>query len=283
MLNICQTIDQIRDLVKKVKLQNKIISLVPTMGSLHHGHLELIKNAKKESDFVIVSIFVNEKQFNQSEDYQKYPRNLDQDLEKLREYGVDAVFTPANHEIYPENNIINININQIDKILCGQDRAGHFNAVALIIIKLFAIITPDIAIFGLKDFQQFFIIKKLVRQLNLNVQIKGIETIREESGLALSSRNVRLAESNQIIAANIFKILNEVRSEILQDNDTNITTLLEKYSQKLSSLGIEEIIYFEIRDIDNLELCQKFDIKKQYRLFICVIIAGVRLIDNISI
>lgn len=283
MFNICQKIDEIRSIILDAKSHGKVISFVPTMGSLHEGHLQLIKKAQLQSDFVIVSIFVNQKQFNQQQDFNKYPRNLEQDLQKLKNIGVNAVFTPSNNEIYPEDNLITINIKNIDQILCGKDRAGHFNGVALIIVKLFAIITPDVAIFGLKDYQQFFIIKRLVNELNFNIKIIGIDTVRQESGLALSSRNLRLSKIATKISKNIYFILNDIKKQILADNNINIDELLQISSQKLLDLGFDEVIYLEIRNEDNLDLCQKFNPNKKYRIFICVMIEGVRLIDNINL
>jgi pantoate--beta-alanine ligase len=283
MFNIYQTIAEIREKIKEIKSKNQIISVVPTMGALHQGHLFLIEEAKKKSDFVIVTIFVNEKQFNNLDDFNKYPRTLELDIEKLQKIGVNAIFTPSHQEIYPEDNLISINIKNISQILCGSDRVGHFNAVALIIIKLFAIIEPDIAIFGLKDYQQFFIIKRLIRELNLNVKIIGIETIREESGLALSSRNLILNFDEKKRAENIFAILNNIRDKILDNNNIDISNLLQNSIENLISKGFSEVPYLEIRDEDDLTLCHKFNSNRRYRIFISAIINKVRLIDNLLI
>lgn len=283
MFNICQRISEIKSIINDIKSQGKAISLIPTMGSLHEGNLKLIAESKLKSDFIIVSIFINSKQFNRKEDYNKYPRNLDDDLEKLKKIGVDAVFSPNHDEIYPEDNLISINIKNIGEILCGKDRVGHFNGVSLIIVKLFSIITPDLAFFGLKDFQQFFIIKRLVKEFNVDTKIIGVETVREKSGLAFSSRNLRLSRNGKKIASNIFIILSFIKNQILQDNKINIEELLLKASDKLLSKGFEKIVYLEIRDEENLELYQKFDPNKKYRIFISAIIEDVRLIDNYPI
>ena len=283
MFNICQRISEIKSIINDIKSQGKAISLIPTMGSLHEGHLKLIAESKLKSDFIIVSIFINSKQFNRKEDYNKYPRNLDDDLEKLKKIGVYAVFSPNHDEIYPEDNLISINIKNIGEILCGKDRVGHFNGVSLIIVKLFSIITPDLAFFGLKDFQQFFIIKRLVKEFNVDTKIIVVETVREKSGLAFSSRNLRLSRNGKKIASNIFIILSFIKNQILQDNKINIEELLLKASDKLLSKGFEKIVYLEIRDEENLELYQKFDPNKKYRIFISAIIEDVRLIDNYPI
>ena len=283
MFNIFQRIDQISSLINQNKTIGKKISLVPTMGSLHEGHFKLIEEAKLHSDFVIVSIFVNKKQFNQKEDYNKYPRNLDKDIAMLKQKGVNAIFCPDDVEIYPKDNIISINIKDVDRILCGKDRVGHFNGVLLIIIKLFSIIRPDIALFGLKDFQQFFLIKRLVQEFNINTKVIGIETIREKSGLALSSRNLRLSNNAIEITSNIFYILSDIRKKIINNNKINIDHLLNISKKYLIELGFQEILYLEIRDEENLNLCIKYNPNVKYRIFISVIIEDVRLIDNYPI
>lgn len=283
MFNIFQRIDQISSLINQNKIIGKKISLVPTMGSLHEGHFKLIEEAKLHSDFVIVSIFVNKKQFNQKEDYNKYPRNLDKDIAMLKQKGVNAIFCPDDVEIYPKDNIISINIKDVDRILCGKDRIGHFNGVLLIIIKLFSIIRPDIALFGLKDFQQFFLIKRLVQEFNINTKIIGIETIREKSGLALSSRNLRLSNNAIEITSNIFYILSDIRKKIINNNKINIDHLLNISKKYLIELGFQKILYLEIRDEENLNLCIKYNPNVKYRIFISAIIEDVRLIDNYPI
>ena len=283
MFNICQTIKEVRSIVANAKYSDKKISLVPTMGSLHKGHLKLIEEAKLKSEFVIVSIFINKKQFNQKEDYTKYPRYLSDDLNRLQKVGVDAVFCPSDDEIYLENHSISIDIGGIDKVLCGKDRLNHFGGVALIMVKLFSIINPDITFFGLKDFQQFFIIKRLVQELNIDTEIIGIETIREDSGLALSSRNLLLSDGAKKIANNIFTTLCHIKNQILENNKINIDDLLRLHMKYLVGAGFDSIVYLEIRDEDNLDLCYKFNPNKKYRIFISGNIEGVRLIDNYSI
>jgi pantoate--beta-alanine ligase len=283
MLNVCQTIKEVRSVVTNAKHSGKKISLVPTMGSLHKGHLRLIEEAKIESEFVIVSIFINKKQFNQKADYNKYPRYLSDDLNRLQKVGVDAVFCPSDDEIYPENYSISIDMGGIDKVLCGKDRLNHFGGVALIMVKLFSITNPDVTFFGLKDFQQFFIIKRLVQEFNIDTEIIGIETIREDSGLALSSRNLRLSRSAKKIANNIFTTLCHIKSQILENNKINIGNLLRLHIKYLVGVGFDSIVYLEIRDEDNLDLCYKFDPNKKYRIFISANIDGVRLIDNYAI
>ncbi|HLD76907.1 MAG TPA: pantoate--beta-alanine ligase [Rickettsiales bacterium] len=279
-MKVFENIKEISAYLKEAKTCGKKIALVPTMGALHEGHLALIREAKKLADFVIVSIFVNKAQFNDTKDYKKYPRSVDSDLAKLQVEKIDIVFLPKDEEIYPNGVEYKIKVGAIGDVLCGVFRKNHFDGVALIITKLFEIIKPDFAVFGKKDFQQFLIIKKLAK--NFNVEVIGIETIREKSGLAMSSRNQHLSESQKEIAANIFEILNEIKNAI--KTVENIEKLLQNKKEKLLSLGFEKIDYLEIRDEENLELLsQKFDFTKKYRIFLAIYLNNVRLIDNLKV
>lgn len=277
-----KTITQITQKLAEEKKLGKTIAFVPTMGALHRGHIALVARAKQEADIVVVSLFVNRTQFNDVEDYQKYPRTIEQDLAMLEACNVDYIFAPSEEEIYPNNDFaFKIIVTKFVDCLCGYSRAGHFDGVALVLTKLFNIINPDVAIFGEKDFQQVLVIKKLVRDLNFKVKILTHQIVREESGLALSSRNKRLDEASQIKAANIFKILSEIKSEVLRGE--NIEDILQKKSIKLLEMGFEEIDYLEIRDEENLQLVADIKSIKNLRIFIAVYLQGIRLIDNLKI
>ena len=273
-LKVFNKIFDIRIFVNDNKKINKTIAFVPTMGSLHEGHVALIENAKKYADIVIVNIFVNKAQFNDLQDYQLYPQNLENDFKILINTSADAVFAPSNLEIYDENFSFKIvPISMVD-CLCAKDRVGHFDGVALIITKLFNIINPNYAFFGEKDFQQLAIIKKLVKDLNFNVEILSVETVREPSGLALSSRNQRLSADNKIKASMIYKVLNEIKIN---------PKIIEEKKRELLENGFEKIDYLEIRNEDNLKLNMDLISPKKRRIFIAVYLEGVRLIDNISL
>lgn len=273
-LKIFNKIFEIRSFVKDNKKLNKKIAFVPTMGCLHDGHLKLIKEAKKNADIVIVSIFINKAQFNDLKDYELYPQNLENDAKMLEEANVDALFTPSALEIYDENFSFKIIPTAMIECLCAKDRVGHFDGVALIITKLFNIITPNYAFFGEKDFQQLAIIKKLVKDLNFDIEIFGVETVREASGLAMSSRNQRLSESNKIKASMLYKILNEIK--------LNPQIIEDKKCELLES-GFEKIDYLEIRNEENLKLNMNLFSSQKRRIFIAVYLGGVRLIDNLSL
>jgi len=273
-LKVFNNIFDIKNFVNDNKKLNKTIAFVPTMGSLHEGHVALIENAKKHADIVIVNIFVNKAQFNDLKDYELYPQNLENDVKILSNSYADALFAPSNLEIYDENFSFKIVPTAMVDCLCAKDRVGHFDGVALIITKLFNIINPDYAFFGEKDFQQLAIIKKLVKDLNFNVEILGVETVREPSGLALSSRNQRLSEHNKIKASMIYKVLNEIKIN---------PQIIEEKKRELLENGFEKIDYLEIRNEDNLKLNMDLISPKKRRIFIAVYLEGVRLIDNISL
>ena len=273
-LKIFNKISEIKNFVNNSKKLNKKIGFVPTMGCLHDGHLALIKEAKKNADIVIVSIFINKPQFNDLRDYELYPQNLESDAKMLEEANVDVLFYPLASEIYAEDFAFKIVPNAMIDCLCAKDRVGHFDGVALIITKLFNIVNPHCAFFGEKDFQQLAIIKKLVKDLNFDVKIFGVETVRESSGLAMSSRNQRLSEAGKIKASLIYKVLNEIKS--------NPQIIEEKKAQLLAS-GFEKIDYLEIRDEENLKLNINLFSPQKRRIFIAVYLEGVRLIDNLSL
>lgn len=259
------------------------IAFVPTMGALHEGHLSLIEKAKQITPIVISSIFVNKTQFNDKSDYLKYPRDIESDLKKLNSTGVNCVFAPEEKEIFPRIPYFEFQIKELDKCLCGANREGHFNGVALIITKLFNIIKPDYAIFGEKDFQQLIIIKKLVEDFDFETKIISKETVRDKNGLALSSRNKRLSEDQLKIASNIFASLNDIK-----ENPESILL----WENRLINLGFESVEYIEIRkELDLSLIADKHKIHldlnqenlSNTRIFVAAYLGGVRLIDNISL
>jgi pantoate--beta-alanine ligase len=269
---IAKTILELQGFLERVA--NKKTALIPTMGSLHQGHVSLFKKAEDFAEIKIVTIFVNKTQFNNPEDFAKYPRQIEADLEILKAAEVDCVFIPDQAEIFPSEPSFKITPTALNNCLCGSTRPGHFEGVTLIITKFFNLIKPDFAIFGEKDFQQLALIKKLSSDLNFNVKIIGCETFREENGLAMSSRNQNLSEVGKLKAAEIFKVLNEIKSN---------PNLLQKKGGELLKNGFEEIDYLEIRDEENLNLVTNFDQKISSRIFIAVYLEKIRLIDNVAL
>ena len=254
------------------------IGLVPTMGRIHEGHLSLISLARENCDKVVTSIYVNPKQFSQTEDFDSYPRTLNKDLEKLSELRVcDLVFNPT--QMYDESHATIIAPTGVAKPLEGQIRPHFFSGVATIILKLINQIQPDIAIFGEKDYQQLLVIKQLIRDLDLPVQIIAGQTFRETDGLAMSSRNSYLSDSERKIAANIYRVM-QITAESLQSG-IEVSKAIQNSVNKLSRAGITKIDYFSLRDPITLEPLSTF--KKDARLLVALYVGATRLIDNMAV
>ena len=268
--------------IQKIKSEGKSVGLVPTMGALHEGHLSLVSNALKDSDQVVVSIFVNPTQFNNQEDLEKYPRNLEKDLELLKaEPGDIWVFTPTANELYGEKVLSeNFDFEGLESVMEGRFRNGHFDGVGTVVKRLFEIITPDRAFFGEKDFQQLQIVRKLTEKTGLPVEIVGCPILREENGLARSSRNERLSSQNRKKAAFIYQILKEVEKLFGTESADYITQWV---SNKFKDHPYLELEYFEIADSRTLKKITEKEKGNNYRAFIAVYADEIRLIDNIAL
>jgi len=261
--------------------KSKTLGLVPTMGALHEGHLSIIKKAKKENDFVVVSIFVNPTQFDKKEDLIKYPITLENDLKLLKAVSCDFVFNPTASEIYNSDvKSESFDFEGLEKVMEGAFRSGHFDGVGTIVKKLFEIINPNKAYFGEKDYQQLQIIKKMVDINNLSVQIIPCEIFREADGLAMSSRNVRLNTAQRNAAPLIYKTLLKSK-ELFPEKDINfVKNFVKNEFEKNQILSLE---YFEIADSELLTSTKVKIHNKKYRAFIAVFAGAVRLIDNIAL
>jgi pantoate--beta-alanine ligase len=276
------TVKALRNAVKAAKQEGKKISFVPTMGNLHEGHLQLVRRAKAVSDFVVVSIYVNPLQFGAGEDLDNYPRTLSADKQKLFAEGADLLFTPSTEEMYPNMNAAPptvVSVPKISETLCGQNRPGHFAGVATVVSKLFNMVQPEIAIFGKKDFQQLLVIRKMVEDLCLPIEIMGVTTARAEDGLALSSRNGYLNENERDIAPKLHRILLDYRDAIASGFDNYLD--LQRYgTEDLRQAGFEPD-YFSIRDAKTLE-----DITVDTEEAVIAVAANLgatRLIDNTTL
>ena len=276
LMQIFNDIIPLRDTLNAKKVGNISVGLVPTMGALHEGHLELIKTAKGECDFVVCSIYVNPKQFNNHNDLSKYPRTLEEDLRKLGQENCDYVFCPSNEVMYPKEGL-SMNFGRIGTLLEGEFRPGHFDGVGLVVSKLFNIVKPDKAYFGQKDLQQFAIINMLVDSLNFDIELKCVPTIRNNNGLALSSRNMRLTEEGLSKALTLNRAMNYAKSELQASSDFKKirNTVIQMFNN--SQVELE---YFEIVDKNTFESI--VDYTKLDNAAICVAgyVEGVRLIDN---
>ena len=277
-MKIINTISEIKGLIRDFKEEGKIIGLVPTMGALHDGHAALVKNCIIECDASVVSVFVNPTQFNNQEDLMLYPRTPEKDIKLLENIGVDLVFIPEVKEMYPEPDNRQFDFDNLDKIMEGEFRPGHFNGVAQIVSKLFNIIHPHKAYFGEKDFQQLVVIKQMIKQLNMEVEIIAVPTVREESGLAISSRNQRLTEVQKKNASEIFRILNYSISIIDKCDPEHLTEYVTEEINKVPGLRVE---YFLIVDGEKMQTVNTWYESDSIIGCIAVYCGGVRLIDNI--
>ena len=279
---LLNTIKEVREEVKNWRAEGLKVGLVPTMGALHEGHLSLIKKAKAECDKVVVSVFVNPIQFGPSEDFDKYPRTLDEDMKLCDGEGVDIVFAPTPNEMYGGGRLSNDTLTYVcppyffvDK-LCGKSRVGHFDGVCTVVMKLFNIVQPDCAFFGQKDAQQVIIIKKMVQDLNVPIEIIQCPIVREESGLALSSRNKYLTEQGKKDALVLSQILNNIKSCYMK-GITNVSALKETIYSYLTEK--HDLEYIEILDRNTLE--EQVDANDESMALIACRVENVRLIDNI--
>lgn len=259
--------------------KEKIISFVPTMGALHNGHLSLISQAKENSDLVVCSIFVNPTQFNNSEDLEKYPISLDEDLTALSDINCNVVYIPEVSDLYQENEKAKkFHFNGLDKFMEGKGRQGHFNGVATVVEKLFRIVSPKKAYFGQKDIQQLQIIKYITKKLDLDIEVIGVPTKREVSGLAMSSRNKRLSESDLEKATLIYKTLLYIKEHASKYSVEVLKEISIEKFQKHEELDLE---YLEIVSFENLQPIEKYNEKGCNVACIAASISSVRLIDNI--
>ena len=266
----------LRDELTEMRKLKKKISLVPTMGNIHEGHLSLIKNAQKQSDYVVVSIFVNPTQFVAGEDFNEYPRTLDSDIELISKLNVNLVFIPEAIELYPMNNKISteVSIPELESIYCGKHRPGHFRGVATIVSKLFNIVQPDIAIFGEKDYQQLLIIRSLVKNLFLPIEIISLPTVREASGLAMSSRNNYLTEPERQKAPMLYECIKTTVNLII--NGAKDYEKLEREAKLFLEKAGFKIEYYNICDSETLGPVQG----KILVVLVAVWLGKTRLIDN---
>lgn len=260
------------------KARGKSIGFVPTMGALHAGHISLIERARSENDMVVCSIFVNPTQFNNKADLEKYPRTPEADIAMLEKTGCDVLFMPSEKEMYPEPDTRKFDFGQLERVMEGAHRPGHFNGVVMIVSKLFGAVEPDRAYFGQKDYQQLAIVRMMTRQLGFNIEIIGCPTVREADGLAMSSRNVRLSPQQRKDAAIISKTLFKVKEMAASRNIRELRAFGE--AQIASQPGME-LDYFEIADPETLQPIDFIDPVKGAVACIAVKVGPVRLIDNI--
>ncbi len=280
MIQLTHTISETREIIEKQLSEGKTIGFVPTMGALHDGHLALIRQAVAENDFVVVSIFVNPIQFNNQEDLARYPRTLDADLLMLEGSGCRLVFAPSVIEMYPEPDTTVFDFGQLDKVMEGKFRPGHFNGVAIVVKKLFEIVTPHKAYFGEKDFQQLAIIKKMVNMLQMPVEVVACLIVREADGLAMSSRNARLTPEERREAVAIYNALSGVKENYSWFIPEGIRQLV---TGEIQQEGYFRVEYVGVVDAETLQPLEEWMDAEHAVICVAAFIGQVRLIDNIKL
>ena len=276
---LVKEIKELRSLIKTWKREGLTVGFVPTMGALHEGHESLIKKAVEENDKVVVSVFVNPTQFGPNEDYDSYPRHIEKDLALCTNAGATVIFNPEPSEMYLDNKSTSVSVSNLTSVLCGAKRPGHFDGVCLVVSKLLNIVTPDKAYFGQKDAQQVAVLRRMVRDLNIDVEIVACPIIREEDGLAKSSRNTYLSKEERQAALVLSKSL-ELAKDLLNGGERNANKLKEVIKEELSKEPLAKIDYVEIVDSDSLENVET--IEKNILVPIAVYIGKTRLIDNFT-
>lgn len=280
-MQIIHTVKDMNTHSRLLRISDRAIGFVPTMGSLHEGHQNLIRRSKQENDLTVVSIYVNPLQFGPDEDFKKYPRQIEKDLEILSSLEVDTVFIPEDEDMYVEDNTVFIYTGSTGKILCGASRSGHFDGVATIVAKLFNTISPDRAYFGQKDLQQSVVIKKVAKEMNYGIDIIVCETVRERDGLAISSRNSYLTEPERKAAPVLYKTLKHGKEFILSENIDDPSRIKSDLETMLKTEPLVKIEYVEILNPESLVPLKKIELP--VAICIAAVIGQARLIDNMII
>jgi len=277
-VEVVKTVDAIRERLQPVRLSQDVLGLVPTMGAFHDGHLNLIRKARQDCGCVVVSIFVNPHQFGPGEDFRTYPQTLESDLAHCEELGVDVVFAPNVEEMYPEEPLAFVEVEKLGDHLCGVHREDHFKGVATVVLKLFGIVQPDRAYFGEKDAQQLAIVRRMVHDLNLQVQIVPVPIVRESDGLAMSSRNQYLEAEERERAPLLYRAL-QIAKEQIEAGETGSQAILGKARRVLEEEPLIAVDYLELVDPDEMQPVS--EVTGPVRVCGAIRIGSARLIDNV--
>jgi pantoate--beta-alanine ligase len=278
-MRIISKVKEMQKVADELRKEGKIIGVVPTMGYLHEGHLSLIRLAKEKSDVVITTIFVNPLQFAPNEDYDRYPRDFERDVKLAQSAGCDIIFHPSVEEMYPQNFLTYVEVDKLTKVLEGEFRPTHFRGVTTVVAKLFNITKPHIAVFGQKDAQQALIIKQMVRDLNFDIEIIIAPIVREPDGLAMSSRNVYLSDSERKDATVLYESL-KLAEKLIENGERNSKNIILKMEELIKSKPTAKIDYIAIVEPETLEKVETLSEGKEYLIALAVRIGSTRLIDN---
>lgn len=279
-MKVVDTIPRMSTLVKIFKKEGKSIGLVPTMGYLHEGHLSLVRAAKKHVDVAVMSIFVNPIQFGPKEDFEKYPRDFKRDEELATSAGVDIIFAPSTEEMYPDGYSTYVNVERLTETMCGRSRPGHFKGVTTVVAKLFNIVRPDIAYFGQKDAQQAIVVKKMAADLNMSIEIKMMPTVREQDGLAMSSRNVYLSPEERKDAVVLYESLKNAET-LIKSGERDAKKVSRAIEESVKKVPTAKIDYVSVTDAVRLKELSK--VSGETLIALAVFIGKTRLIDNIIV
>ena len=279
-MRVLQTIEQVRQALGPAKRAGRRVGFVPTMGALHDGHWSLVDRARRTCDEVVVSIFVNPLQFGPTEDLDAYPCTPERDLAGCEQRGCDAVFAPSPREMYPDDTLTSVAVRRLSEPLCGRSRKGHFDGVVTVVCKLFNIVLPDAAFFGEKDFQQLVIIRRMVRDLNMPVEIVACPTVREPDGLAVSSRNAYLDGAQRMQATSISAALGEA-ADAVKRGARDVRPLIAAVRRRITEAGAADIEYAEVVDPDTLKAVDVLE--RSARMCVAAKFGTARLIDNMPL
>ncbi len=277
-MEVVRKIIECRDRTWKARGEEKTVGFVPTMGFLHEGHLSLVRKCRQETDYCVVSIFVNPTQFGPGEDFNQYPRDEERDLALLRKEGVDLVFIPTVEEMYPEGYQTYVEVTELSRPLCGQFRKGHFRGVATVVTKLFNIVYPHIAYFGQKDYQQYLIIKRMVKDLNMPVEIKALPIVRERDGLAMSSRNTYLNPEERAQAVALYRALMKAK-QAYDEGERSADRIKKTVEEELAKYPLVKVQYIEVVDGETLKPVERIEGKTL--VAVAAFVGKARLIDNV--
>ncbi len=278
-MQIIRQLNTLKKAISDLRSNGSTVALVPTMGALHAGHMQLVHDAAKQANHVIASIFVNPTQFGEGEDLDAYPRQEEADAKLLREAGVAILWAPTAEEMYPHGYATSISVSGVSMGLCGGSRPGHFDGVATVVSKLFNQVEPDIALFGEKDYQQLAVLRRMVRDLDFTLDIIGVPTVRDHDGLALSSRNAYLSAQDRAAATHFPKALREGIAKL--EDGADVATTLREIEAQILAAGFKSVDYVSLCDADNLRELNRLD--RPARLLSAARIGATRLIDNMAV
>jgi len=279
-MRVIRTVSEMRDAAGRARSEGRHLALVPTMGSLHTGHLKLVEEARNHADHITVSVYVNPTQFGPTEDFKRYPRDLDKDLSALESIGgVDVVYAPEDREMYPEGDVTFVTVEKLGTHLCGDSRPGHFRGVTTVVSRLFIHCMPHIGVFGLKDAQQFFILRRMTKDLGFDMRLVGVPTVREDDGLAMSSRNAYLSAEERCQSVVLSRAVT-IAQRLILEGEQHPQAIVINMLKTLESVPLARVQYASVVDTDTLQPLNRITSGQEVLAAVAVFFGQTRLIDN---